>query len=277
MVTREQSIKNFSCKMDKLIESSYILTTSKVADVMKSLTSSKMFFELITFCMDGFDFDSKLEEYEQVGGNFPVDNKKDLIAFGFCLLAAIDSKQIELLDILNENYKGANVERSYKTFTLMFLTPFKFAVINSAEQMISELDNLNNDPEKFKGEAFNQMVQNISDNKSGTAQESEKPFGYKRELVYDEEAPRKNYLTCYSDIQRIISDEKSRIIHGRLKDGEKQDLLMLLESFRGCLFKGNKEQIKTTFLSYKYAIKNYRRVDSEVEDIERILKFCGIL
>lgn len=276
MVTRAQSIKNFSCKMDKLIESSYILTTSKIAEVIKALTSSKMFFELITFCMDGFDFDAKLEEYEQVGGSFPVDNKKDLIAFGFCLLAAIDAKQIELLDVLNENYKCDNVERSYKAFALMFLTPFKFAVTNSAEQMISGLEDLNGDPEKFKGEAFNQMVQNIPENKK-LAPENEKSFGYKRELVYDEEAPRKNYLTCYSDIQRILTEEKSRIIRSRFKDGEKQDLLMLLESFRDCLFKGNKEQVKTTFVSYKYAIKNYRRVDSEVEDIERILKFCGIL
>ena len=40
---------------------------------------------------------------------------------------------------------------------------------------------------------------------------------------------------------------------------------------------GKKESIKTSFVSYKYAILAFKKIESEVEDIERILKFCSAI
>ena len=63
----------------------------------------------------------------------------------------------------------------------------------------------------------------------------------------------------------------------RIKDDKKDDLMLLLYAFKDCLFLGNKDQIKVAFVSYKYAVMNFKRLDSEVDEIERILKFCKIL
>ncbi len=114
MVTRKQSINNFSEKMDKLIDSSYLLTASRIKDVLKALTSSKMFFELITFCMQDFDFENIYSRYTESQNPYPTEDKKTLIAFGFSVLAAIDSKELELLSVLSNNYKNDYVDRSYR-------------------------------------------------------------------------------------------------------------------------------------------------------------------
>lgn len=269
MVTRKQSINNFSEKADKLIESSYLLTASRIKDVLKALTSSKMFFELITFCMQDFDFENIYARYTQSQKPYPTDDKKTLIAFGFSILAAIDSKELELLSVLSNNYKNDYVDRSYRNFAALFLTPFKLAIIEASEQMI-ELSRPQKEPDS-RSSLFTD--ENFGAEKTADADEHK----VSRELVYDENQPHRNYLTCYSDIQKIITEEKSKIIHGKIKENEKRDLFILLESFRDCLFKGSKEQVKTTFISYKYAVLSFKRLQSDVEDIERILKFCNIL
>ena len=88
----------------------------------------------------------------------------------------------------------------------------------------------------------------------------------------------KKYLTCYRDIQKILISEKAKIIHCKhVKDGEKSDLLVLLDRFKDALFRGNKQEIKAAFISYKYAISGFKRIDSEVDDVERILKFCNAI
>ena len=269
MVTRKQSINNFSEKMDKLIDSSYLLTASRIKDVLKALTSSKMFFELITFCMQDFDFENIYSRYTESQNPYPTEDKKTLIAFGFSVLAAIDSKELELLSVLSNNYKNDYVDRSYRNFAALFLTPFKLAIVEVAEQMLE----LSRPAEDSDVHSSLFTDENFGMEKSCDPEENKAS----RELVYDENQPRRNYLTCYSDIQKIITEEKSKIIHGKIKENEKRDLFILLESFRDCLFKGSKEQVKTTFISYKYAILSFKRLQSDVEDIERILKFCNIL
>lgn len=269
MVTRKQSINNFSEKMDKLIDSSYLLTASRIKDVLKALTSSKLFFELITFCMQDFDFENIYSRYTESQKPYPTEDKKTLIAFGFSILAAIDSKELELLSVLSNNYKNDYVDRSYRNFAALFLTPFKLAIVEVAEQMLE----LSRPVEDSDAHSSLFTDENFGMEKSFSPEEHKAS----RELVYDENQPRRNYLTCYSDIQKIITEEKSKIIHGKIKENEKRDLFILLESFRDCLFKGSKEQVKTTFISYKYAILSFKRLQSDVEDIERILKFCNIL
>ena len=88
---------------------------------------------------------------------------------------------------------------------------------------------------------------------------------------------RRNYQTCYNDIQEIIVKERNTIMHCRIKEEEKNDLLTLLEAFKDNVFMGNKEQVRMSFVSYKYAATSFKKFYSEVDDIERILKFCKIL
>lgn len=261
MVTMRQSLENFSSRTDKLIESPYLFTTPKITAVLKSLTSSKIFFELITFCLDGVDFDELIMQYSITNEAYPIEDEKTLIAFGFSLLAAIDSNDINLLDLLNNNYKSNSPDRSYEYFATKFLVPWKNAIVTAAEKMIDEISKTET---RFSKE----------DNIQESDKDDENAPVFSRP---DNDGENRRYLTCYSDIQDIVSEERAKIVYTKLRENEKRDLIMLLDAFRDCLFKGTKAQIRQAFVSYKYAVQNFKKIDSGIEDIGRILKFCGII
>lgn len=260
MVTRKQSLNNFSTRMDDLINCAYLLSAPKITAVLKSITSSHLFFELVTFCMEDVDFDELFVQYSLSAEPYPVDDKKTLIAFGFNLLALIDSGEIELYDVISNNYKRSTLDKCYSNFAAAFLIPFKTAVIDTVEKMI----------DLSRAEETSADAPAAGDKKDDDVS----PVFARAD---DDGEGRKNYLTCYSDIQTIVTEERVKIMYAKLREGERQDLVMLLDAFRDCLFKGTKEQIKQAFISYKYAVQNFKKLDTAVDDIGRILKFCGII
>ncbi len=263
MVTAKQSIEYFDIRISNLITSSYILADKKITDLLKTVTTSKLFYELISFCSEGFDYEDyfcKLPE----GQYFPTDDKKNLIAFAFSLLLSIDTKQQDLLKILKTYYPSENFEISYKLFVDNFLIPFKDITLIVANEMHSS----NLIPASTVKTTVVTLPTESTPIKTTVEENAQPKF----------EGDQKKYLTCYKDIQKILISEKGKIIHNKhLKDEEKNDLIILLNNFKDCLFLGKKENIKTSFVSYKYAILAFKRIESEVEDIERILKFCSAI
>ena len=258
MITRKQSIENFSVKMDELIISNYLLADKKITAVLKAVTASKMFYELICFTADGFDYATYFSSLTR-GEAFPVSNKKLLIAFGFSLFTEIDCKNEDLLNILSIYYSADSFERSYKIFVEEFLIPFKNTVLYVVEEMMRK-----------EAESQKEETEDV-------ISFTEVDHQIKMEAVKQPEhsSETKKYLTCYKDIQKILISEKAKIIHCRhLKDNEKSDLLVLLDRFKDALFHGKKQEIKASFISYKYAVSGFKRIDSEVDDVERMLKFC---
>ncbi len=261
MVTRKQSIENFSAKMDELIASNYLLADKKITAVLKAVTASKIFYELICFTAEGFDYASYVSSLTR-GEPFPVSNKRLLIAFGFSLFTEIDGKNEDLLNILSIYYGSDSFDRSYKTFADEFLIPFKNTVLYVVEEMMLSIGD-------SKSEEPNNVISFTEVDKQIKIEAVKKP---------EQSVETKKYLTCYRDIQKILISEKAKIIHCRhLKDNEKGDLLVLLDRFKDALFRGKKQEIKAAFISYKYAISGFKRIDSEIDDIERILKFCNAI
>lgn len=262
MVTRKQSIANFSTKMDELINSSYILSDKKITNVLKAITSSKLFFELVTFCSEDYCYEYDRDNFAKNKQPFVFDDDKQLIAFGVNLLANIDSKEEDLLNILTVNYNNDNFDKSYKEFAKNFLTPLKEVMLKTVNLMM---------------DAKEHGLKNIST--APVVQESEQVTFSDVQMKFDESQGeiRRNYKTCYSDIQQIILRERNAIMYARIKEDDKSDLLNLLEAFRDCLFMGENEQLRMSFISYKYAVTNFKKVNSEYDDIERILKFCKIM
>lgn len=302
MVTRKQSIEQFRSRMDELIASNYILADKKITDVLKTVTASKLFYELISYCADGFDYETeKAKAFGENGFRFPQTDK-ELVAFVFCLLGEFDSGRADILKILEKYFPADNYDKSYKRFCAELLTPFKDCVLNAAEAMVelggdgspesvSALRALSN-PRKtgplFAPSASGEKnAVNYGDNTHtySVSRETIRPESdddRQFEVVNENFAPssengRKNYYTCFADIQRILLSEKTKIMHCRIKDDKKDDVMLLLYAFKDCLFLGNKDQIKIAFIGYKYAVMNFKRLDSEVDEIERILKFCKIL
>ena len=268
LVTRKKSIENFSAKADELIGCAYLLSSARISAMLKSIASSRLLLEIVTYCLDGVDFENLLQEYSLQSKPYPTDDLKVLIAFGFHLFTAIDAGEFKLIDVLNNNYKRSNLERSYQTFCTSFVLPFKVAVVDTAEKAAKEYD------VEVVNEKTKKMI--LERNQKGDSEDEEYPSVFVR-AEEEDGSGRKNYLTCYSDIQALVADDMAKIMHSKLRDREKKDLLLLLEAFRDCLFKGSKDQVRQAFVSYKYAVQNFKRLDSSVDDIGRILRFCGII
>ncbi|MDY4677196.1 MAG: hypothetical protein SO373_08665 [Candidatus Borkfalkiaceae bacterium] len=268
MVTRRKSIENFSAKADELIGCAYLLSSARISAMLKSIASSRLLLEIVTYCLDGVDFESLLQEYSMQDKPYPTNDVRVLIAFGFYLFTAIDSGEFKLIDILNNNYKRSNLERSYQAFCTLFVIPFKDAIVDTAEKAAREYDaEVLNEKTKKKILARDKQVDSDEEEYPSIFVRAEEKAG----------AGRKNYLTCYSDIQNLVADDLAKIAHSRLREREKTDLALLLTTFRDCLFRGSEEQVKQSFISYKYAVQNFKRLDSSVDDIGRILRFCGII
>lgn len=258
MITRKQSIEHFTLRVDDLINSSYILADKKISNLLKTVTASKLFYELISFCAEGFCYEDYFLSLPK-GQAFSIEDKKVLIAFGFSLLTAFDLKEQDLLQILSTYYPSESFDKSYKLFADGFLKPFKICVLAVVNEM---MDCVVYAP-VFCGE---------------TKQEKAEPVILSQTKNTEHVHHEKKYLTCYKDIQKILISEKGKIIHCKyVKDAEKEDLLTLLDIFKDKLAVGNKESVKTSFIAYKYAVQAFKRLDSEVDDIGRILKFCEII
>ena len=128
MVTAKQSIDYFNIRICDLINSSYILADKKITDLLKTVTTSKLFYELISYCLEGFDYENYFSSLPK-GQPFPVNDKKNLMAFAFSLFIALDTKKQDLLNILTEYYPSESFEESYKSFTDNFLIPFNLSFI----------------------------------------------------------------------------------------------------------------------------------------------------
>jgi len=268
MVTRRQSVENFSAKMDSLINSAYLLCSSKITAVLKAVTSSRLLYELVTFCLEDFDFEELLGDYSMTERPYPTDDKKTVIAFGFSLLAAVDAGDIDLLDVLNNNYKRNSLDKSYQDFALRFLKPMKKAFCEVADIMIdSDAGRLRSKSSDVGGE----------DGYVETRDGLEVAPVFARAEENSEGGGRKNYLTCFSDLQTLATEEQAKIMYAKMRENEKHDLIMLLKLFREKLSNGNKEEIRQAYVSYKYAVQNFKKLDSSIDDIGRILRFCGII
>lgn len=266
MITRVQSINRFESRMDDLLSSNYILADKKVTAVLQSVTASKLFYGLISFCAEGFDYEKSFSRAFSNGRFFCPESEKELIALGFCLFSDFDSKRLDLFKLLENFFPADNYDKSYKAFCSSFLQPFKSAVVRAAKAML-ELDD--GDPSL----AFSSEKNALNDEEKSSLSESE----HAENFAPASESGRKNYYTCFADVQKILYSERSTILQAKIKEDKKNDLLAILGAFKDCLFLGDKQQIRIAFLSYKYAVMNFKRLDTEIDDIERILKFCKII
>lgn len=236
-----------------MLSSNYILADKKITEVLKAVTASKLFFGLISFCAEGFDYSASFSRAFKKGEFVRPAGDRELIALGFYLFSDFDSKRADLFKILEAYFPAENYDKSYKEFCAKLLIPFKNAAIRSAKAML-ELENENEDGDFSFGA---------------------KPAGEQKND--GEQGARKVYSTCFADVQKIVATEREKILQAKIKEDKKNDVLTILTAFKDCLFISDKSQIRVAFLSYKYAVMNFKRVDSDVDDIERILKFCNIL
>ena len=132
----KQNLVAFFNGCNEMIEGRFILSDTKVANILKSVVSSEALYKLYSECMVGFKFAKMLDfckaSNPNNGGYFRMpDEEKDIIAFVTCLLLEVDKRNINLQTFVTDNFysiDGYNI--SYNNFALLVLVEYKTAVKN---------------------------------------------------------------------------------------------------------------------------------------------------
>ncbi len=247
MLSREQSVVNFTKNIDELISSNYILATKKISILLKGISSSKMLFELFEHCTTGFNYqDVKrraiLKGASYGGGRFimPKDSRS-IIAFVFLLLYEIDSQEMQLLDLLEKCFYEGGYNESFHRFAKEVLVPFKTEVLLTVSKIIGSTK-------------YDMQVVEVK--------KAEKP------VLTDEQSEQ---------IKKLLNESKAIILQYKMESKLKAELLTLYDDFTNALYGTSSERLKISFLGYKYSTLYHRKLDVSVGEIEKLLTSYGIL
>ena len=137
-ITEEEreNIIDFYRACNEMIEGRFILSDTKVSNILKSVVKSEILYNLYSACMKDFKFKSVLSrclaENPANGGYFVMpEDEKEIVAFVTCLLLEVDKKNINLQSFVTENFfspDGYNI--SYNNFALTVLVAYKTSVKN---------------------------------------------------------------------------------------------------------------------------------------------------
>lgn len=138
MFTDEEknNLVDFFNACNEMIEGRFILSDTKVSNILKSVVKSETLYKLYSDCMNGFKFARTLEfcvaSNPNNGGYFqmPADDR-DIMAFVTCLLLEVDKRNINLQTFVTDNFystDGYNI--SYNNFAITTLVAYKTAVKN---------------------------------------------------------------------------------------------------------------------------------------------------
>lgn len=142
-------LKQFNLACEDFIAGKYILANVKVKALMKTINESEKLTELVSSCLDGFDFTIAFRESIVVGGlQLPNDNKS-IVAYCFNVLYNLDEGTITFLDFLNKYFVSSKTSggEEFKLFTSTIIEPFKMAINNEYKnlyEMTSSDDYQNN-------------------------------------------------------------------------------------------------------------------------------------
>ncbi len=131
-----QNLVDFFNACNDMIEGRFILSDTKVSNILKSVVKSETLYKLYSECMTGFKFAKMLDfckaSNPNNGGYFRLpQEERDIVAFVTCLLLEVDKRNINLQTFVTDNFysiDGYNI--SYNNFALLVLVEYKTAVKN---------------------------------------------------------------------------------------------------------------------------------------------------
>lgn len=131
-----QNLVDFFVACNEMIEGRFILSDTKVANILKCVVKSETLYKLYSTCMNGFKFSRTLDYCVATnpnnGGYFQMPSEeKDIVAFVTSFLLEVDKRNINLQTFVTENfYSSDGYNISYNNFALTMLVEYKTAVKN---------------------------------------------------------------------------------------------------------------------------------------------------
>ena len=108
-VLDEQTCNAIIQACDEMIEGRFILSDTKVSNILKAVVKSEILYDLYSVCMKDFKFDDvfarSIADNVSNGGYFSMsDDNKEIVAFVTCLLLEVDKQKINLQTFVKVNH-----------------------------------------------------------------------------------------------------------------------------------------------------------------------------
>ena len=253
MRTREQSLNDFSDVLDTLINSKYLFAGARILDVLKGINSSKILSDMFEYFADGFDFEGVLSAAlvdDENGKSFVLPEKNtDAITLVYLLLKEINNKNAQLADLLDYFDSDKNYEIAYKNFSSSVLIPFRDLTLEIGHQIIGKT-----------ASEFKEIKE--------TEEEVVEVKEIKQEKI---ETSKPKLFNNNTTLIRLLDLDRLSIIQSRQKEEEKEELLYVLNVFTSEIKDGDSSKIKLSYLAYYYALKPYRKIQTNLKEITEIL------
>lgn len=214
VITEEerQNILDFFSACNDMIEGRFLLSDTKVSNILKCIVKSEILYNLYSKCMQGFKFSNVLEgsraDNAENGGFFKlIDGDRNIVAFVTCLLLEVDKKNINLQAFVTENFfssDGYNI--SYSNFALTVLVAYKDAV-----KRLLGIDESGNAID-FDGEEEENIL--------GEEEEESTESDQNTKILFA------NLLMNITELQNLINDDY------KIKYAEKEELLIVLKALQ---------------------------------------------
>jgi hypothetical protein len=123
-------LKQFNTACDDFVAGKYILANIKIKALINSINASDKLTNLVSNCLDGFDFGVRFRESISSSGLVLPHEDKEIIAYCFNILYNLDEEAVTLLDFLSKYFISSKMSggEEFKAFTNVIIEPFKKAI-----------------------------------------------------------------------------------------------------------------------------------------------------
>ena len=244
---KNAELENFLQKTDDLLSSKYIVADIKVIGVLKAITNSDTLIAIFKNCLSGFDYEGAKKKYlvknkymsEDKGEFVLPSSSRELLAFVFSILVDIDARRIDFSQFLNKYfYEDGSCSASYSAFLDSMIKPFGNTVKMLMESVIS-------------GDLQDPLEAFLEEEERKQREEKEREQALEREKEISEKA----YGESVKEIRRMLLEDKTKVKKSSAKDAEKEEMLLLIDTFANALDAGDKDALIYAYTAYKYMAK----------------------
>ena len=253
MITDEerQNLVDFFNACNDMIEGRFILSDTKVSNILKSVVKSEKLYKLYSDCMQGFRFAQTLEDClasnPHNGGYFQMpQEERDIIAFVTCLLLEVDKRNINLQNFVTDNFysvDGYNI--SYSNFALLVLVEYKTAVKN-----ILNVDDEGNELE----------VADLSENQITIDETVEEVKANENTKILFA-----NLTLSIVELQNLINDDV------KLKFSQKEELLIVLKALGRAIHLEDLLIINALLVPIEYVIGKNKKYKEPYDKLKMLI------
>lgn len=130
-------LKQFNQACDEFASGKYILANIKIKAIINCVSQSPKLTDLITACLQDFDFNLAFQDSITEQGLQIPQGEKCITAYCFNILYNIDRGSINFLDFLSKYFSGEEITsgEEFKLFVDVIVAPFKTSVNKLYEDM----------------------------------------------------------------------------------------------------------------------------------------------